>query len=166
MVVPQLRWRPGYFAYIVITAAIVVALERAIAPADLSDVLSFYFFAVAAEAFPIPVPPLKGSISLGFVAIFAAILSEGPLWGTLIAALGTIRPIDFDGRIPLRGILYNRFQLGLSAFIAGHVYHALANGADITSRQSIAGFLLAALVYFIVNVGMFSAYEPVSRTLT
>lgn len=159
MVVPQLRWRPGYFAYIVITAAIVVALERAIAPADLSDVLSFYFFAVAAEAFPIPVPPLKGStISLGFVAIFAAILSEGPFWGTVIAALATVRPMDFDGQVPLRGIVYNRLQLGISAFISSHVYYAMANGSDLTNGISIVGFMVAALVYFVVNVGMFSVY--------
>ena len=156
--VPQLRLRPGYLLYIVMTAAVVVALERWVAPGDLSDLLSFYFFAVTAEAFPIPVPPLKGSISLGFVAIFAAILSEGPVWGTLIAALATVRPIDFDGHIPLRGIMYNRIQLGVSAFVSSHVYHAIANGTDITHWKSTIAFLVSSLAYFVINVGMFSLY--------
>ncbi|QIA28135.1 HD domain-containing protein [Thermaerobacter sp. PB12/4term] len=121
-------------------------------------ILVLFVFTLLAEAFPIPVPPLSGSISLSFVTIFAAILSEGPIWGTLIATLGTIRPLDFSGQVSIRGILFNRFQLGLSAWVSGYVYHAVSIDDQITALRSVVGFFVAGMAYFSVNVLLFGLY--------
>ena len=150
--------RTSYFIFVLITAFCVGLLARYVLPADISNVLVFFLFAIMAEAFPIPVPPLRGSISLGFIAIFATTLSEGPLWGTIIASLGTIRPLDFTGQVSLRGILFNRLQLGLSALISGYTYHEVAGPAPITSWSSVLGFVIASLTYFAINVLLFSLY--------
>lgn len=152
------RFTTSYFIYIAATGVATLFSALYLLPADVVNVLVFFAFAVAAEAFPIPVPPLRGSISLGFVAIFATILSEGPLWGTIIASLATVRPLDFAGQVSLRGVIYNRFQLGVSALLSAYTYHAMSSGAAITAWQSILGFVVASLVYFAVNVLLFSLY--------
>ena len=147
-----------YVGYLIGIAFLIILLSQHFAPANTWRVLVLFVFTLLAEAFPIPVPSISGSISISFVTIFAAILSEGPIWGALVAILGTVRPIDFLGQVPLRGIIFNRFQLGCSALVSAYVYHAIAPNGELTTWESVLGFAVAGMAYFGVNVVLFGLY--------
>ena len=166
MALQRIKATHWYVAYVLVVATFIMFFSQHYEPNNAWRVVVLLIFTLLAEAFPIPVPALSGSISLSFVTIFAAILSEGPLWGTAVAILGTVRPIDFSGAVSLRGIIFNRVQLGISAYVSGLLYHLIASGSQLTEWSSLAGFAIAGLAYFGTNVTLFGLYVYKFKKIT
>lgn len=147
----------AYLLYVLLSTAFISFISRNVLHADLPTSLLLFAFTLLAEAFPIPIVPISGSVSLSFVTIFSAILSEGPVVGTLIAALGTVRPMDFGG-VPIRGVLFNRIQLAVAAYLSGWVFQSVAGGKSITDGITVLAFFLASVVYCITNITLAGVY--------
>jgi hypothetical protein len=131
---------------------------------------TFIFFAAVAllaEAMPVNLPMQEeATISVGFVLVYASILLFGPGGGAWIAAIGTLRLRDINGKNPLYRVLFNRALLALSAGTAGIVYEA-TGGTPFLVAPSSAVIPLAAcgLTYITVNtmllVGVMSLQQGV-----
>ena len=146
-----LRVSRYYVAYVAFASAIVALLFLNLGGRATWHILAFLWFALLSEAFPVHLPGLVGSVSIGFIAIFGCVISQGTWPGVVVAVLGTVRPLDFSGKVSLRGILFNRAQLALSALSGATVFHLLWGTQDLVSLQAISAFALGALTYFVVN---------------
>ncbi len=122
---------------------------------NIQGIVFFTTLSLIAEAMPVRLPRGEGSVSIGFVFIFASILIYGPGVGAWVAALGTISSKEIRGEISLEKTLFNRAQLAICAGMAGVTY--VFTGGEV-GRVLIPGNILAyfasAGVYMILNVSI------------
>ncbi len=113
----------------------------------------FTLLTLIAEAMPVRLPRGEASVSIGFVFIFASLLTYGTAVGTWVAALGTLSLRELTGKIALEKTLFNRAQLALSAGLAGFVL--LPGGGTLTLLNlpgDIPHLAASAVTYMLVNV--------------
>lgn len=116
------------------------------------EVIGALLLTFITEASPVAFPRGGGSLSVGFAVIFASILQFGGPVGSLVAALGTIRPRELKLKVPLEFVLFNRAQLVLSACAAGWVFTALGGvPGNVDVLRTLPALLLSGLAYFAVN---------------
>jgi putative nucleotidyltransferase with HDIG domain len=135
-----------------------------------SNVQGIAFFTVLsliAEAMPVRLPRGEGSVSIGFVFIYASILIYGPGAGAWVAALGTISKKEIQGEISLEKMLFNRAQLAICAGLAGVTY-VLTGGVvgQVLIPGNIIAYFASAGVYMLLNitimVGIMALVQKVS----
>ncbi|EKP94630.1 HD-GYP domain-containing protein [Thermaerobacter subterraneus] len=146
-----------YLIYALVTTSIVAWTSVLLNQAKPNHILLLFFFTLLAEAFPIQIPAIRGSVSLSFIPIYVTIMSQGVWPGVVVATLGTVRPADFAG-MPVRAVVFNRIQLGAAAAASGIVFHWLVKGESITDPWVVFSFAVAAAVYFATNIGLSILY--------
>jgi len=152
-------WRK-YSFYLVYVAAVIAACLYLFGFPDSKRALEVLFFLVLTllgEAYQIQLPLVRGSISIGFVTIYAAVITQGVWPGIFVAAFGTVSPDDFVNA-RWSAVLYNRIQLGISAGLAGLVFSALNNGTELVGWRAITAFVLGGATYFVCNAAFFAIY--------
>ncbi len=116
-------------------------------------------FLLAAEIGHIPLPRGGGYVSVGFALLFGVGLIYGPEVAAWLGALGTINLDEFTGKVPLRGLLFNRAQLALSAGLAAVAYQGIGGiPGSLDYRRDAAAIAAAALVYYLLNAGLVMIY--------
>src|SRR5258708_131456 len=65
----------------------------------------------------------KGSLSLGFAIIFAAILRGGPLVGSVVALLSCLSSCLYPKRQPLTQLFFNLSLTAVQSWVAGLVFY-------------------------------------------
>ncbi len=116
------------------------------------EIVGAIILTLVTEASPVAFPRGGGSLSVGFAVIFASIIHFGTGPGSLVAALGTIRPREFRLKVPWEFVLFNRAQLVLSASAAGWVFTSLGGvPGNVKVFQVLPALLLSGLAYFVVN---------------
>jgi diguanylate cyclase (GGDEF)-like protein/putative nucleotidyltransferase with HDIG domain len=93
-----------------------------------------------------------GSMSLGFVITFTALLRFGPAMAVMVGAATCLSSCLFPKRMPLHQLAFN---VGLGAFEAlagGMLFLWLNNGSlDLKSAQSFTAVVATATTFFLVN---------------
>ena len=119
---------------------------------DLFTVLLFGILIMGAETLAIPLPHGEGFVSVGFAICYAAVIVLGPSIGAILVMLATLNKHDLM-KAPWPVLVFNRLELGLSAGIAGMIYHGLAPGVTGILNQGVA-FVSGALAYTSINLGL------------
>ncbi len=123
--------------------------------ATVQGILIFSALSLVAEATPVRLPRGEGSVSIGFVFIFASILIFGAGVGAWVAALGTISIKEVKGEISIEKTLFNRAQLAICAGIAGLVYVGLGGvPGSIQLPQGIIPMIASSAVYMLLNISI------------
>ena len=131
--------------------------------AEWRDLVFFMVLVFVCEAMPVPLPKVRGTVSVSAPVIHALFMLFGPAMSAWIAAVGTLRwRDDLAGRPPLRLVLFNRSMLALSAVGGGYVYLGLGGTpgpADIWS--SALPLATAAFTYTLVNAALAIGYMAI-----
>mgnify|MGYP001085370276 FL=1 len=95
--------------------------------------------------------PVKGSVSLSFAMVYAALLLDGPLAGVVCAIAGAMTLEEVRSRVPMSARVFNFGQLILSAGAAGLAYLA-AGGQELAAAEwptaiNLPAALAAALAF-------------------
>ncbi len=119
----------------------------------------FFALTMAAESLPVDLPRYKGTISVSFVVIYAAVLIMGPGWGMLIASLGTVCRSELGKATSFPKIAFNRSQLGLAAGLSGLMFITLGGtpGAVDVGRDIMA-LIAGGVAYMVINFGLVAIY--------
>ncbi len=134
---------------------------------NVQGIVFFTALSLIAEAMPVRLPRGEGSVSIGFVFIYASILIYGPGAGAWVAALGTISKKEIRGEISLEKTLFNRAQLAICAGLAGVTY-VITGGVvgQVLIPGNLIAYFASAGVYMILNitimVGIMALVQKVS----
>ena len=139
-------------------------LRRLLTP----EALMFFVFAFFGEFVPLKVfmRGAEGEVTTSTTFALAAMLVAGPLAG--IVALGLANLLaDSLSRKPLQKVVFNLFQYAITVGAAGLVLK-VTTGLPRSSNLHLApwdlpGVLLAAGVFFIVNIGLVSTVVAISQ---
>ncbi|PKQ10164.1 MAG: hypothetical protein CVT69_01095, partial [Actinobacteria bacterium HGW-Actinobacteria-9] len=117
--------------------------------------------------------PLGGSVSLGFVFAYAAVLLGGPISGVIVALFHAVTPRDLRERKPLIRMIFNAAQLAVAALLAGWVLLALggvpllsASASDMGIMQWLFPAVVAALVHAGTNMALVALAMSLSSGLS
>jgi len=144
-------------SYVVFVVALGVYALYGLKPSldgiNVAQVLSFVILTFCAEAMPVQLPHGRGTVSTGYAVLFATVIVLGADFATWIGALATLRVYELTGKVSIKGILFNRAQLALSAAAAGLVY-AFFGGVPgtINVLRDLPAMVAAALAYSLVNI--------------
>ena len=141
------------YALVVVGAvALLYYLRPVFTPGTAIGLVFFMGLTLLTEAMAIRLPRGGGTVSVGFVVIYASLLIFGPGAGGLVAALGTFQ-LDQLTRQRIVTVIFNRAQLGLAAALAGLVYVGLGGlpGA-VRLPHDIAALFMSGLTYAAVNI--------------
>lgn len=109
-----------------------------------------------ATASPVRVP--RGPfVSVSAAPIVAAGVLGGPSAAAVVSAIGTLEVREFRGGVPWYGLVYNHTSLMLPAVAASLVYGYLAAASDFGAVSSLAGAVVAGVVYVLGNETMTAA---------
>lgn len=109
-----------------------------------------------ATASPVRVP--RGPfVSVSAAPIVAAGVLGGPSAAAVVSAIGTLEVREFRGGVPWYGLVYNHTSLMLPAVAASLVYGYLAATSDFGAVSSLAGAVVAGVVYVLGNETMTAA---------
>ena len=122
---------------------------------NIQGIIFFTALSLGAEAMPVRLPRGEGSVSIGFVFIFASLLIYGPGVGAWVAAMGTISKKEIRGEISLEKTLFNRAQLAICAGLAG-VTFVFTGGqvGQVLIPQNILPYFACAGVYMLLNISI------------
>ena len=122
---------------------------------NIQGIIFFTALSLIAEAMPVRLPRGEGSVSIGFVFIYASILIYGPGVGAWVAALGTISKKEIQGEISLEKMLFNRAQLAICAGLAGVTY-VFTGGqvGQVLIPGNIVAYFTSAGVYMLLNISI------------
>lgn len=154
------RFLPAYmWAVSLAGAAFLFALLSDLSSQPFGGVVLFIVLAFATEMLHLDLPRVRGTTSVSFGVLFASILLFPPGVAALIAAVGTLRPRDLAGKVPLAIVLFNRGQLVLAAGLAGMVYEAAgATAVNPFALPQILFVLASGLTFYIVNMAAVALY--------
>ena len=97
-----------------------------------------------------------GSMSLGFVLSFAAVLRFGPSLGLVIGALAALSGCLYPKRQPLHQLAFNVLVNSLSTWTSGHVFLLINGGLMIHKVEAAVAITASCLTFFAVNTGFVS----------
>ena len=105
----------------------------------------------------LPVTNLRITVSVGSALSFAAILTFGPLVGTLVAVTGSLLEDILDRRDPIKMVV-NTANFSLSSFLAGWLYFSVADTGQtpIATLHNFSTMLTAAAVFSLVQATLLS----------
>ncbi|MEX2356573.1 MAG: HD-GYP domain-containing protein [Thermaerobacterales bacterium] len=129
-----------------------------------TSIVALIVMAMIAEAMPVQLPRMRGTVSVGFAIIHASALLFSPLIAAWIAAAGTLRRRELDLQVPWQTMLFNKGQLGLAAATSSWVFRLL--GGDLSNYgqgQTIMAAVLSGLVYLLLNVTAVTLYLSVKH---
>jgi len=114
--------------------------------------LALAFFIAEYLSIDLPITNLRITVSVGSAFCFAAVLTFGPLVGTLAAILGSLLE-DFVDRREVIKVIVNTANFSLSSFLAGWIYFSLADVSDtpISTLHNFGVTLVAAAVFSLVQ---------------
>lgn len=119
------------------------------------DLVFFAILVFACEAMPVPLPKVRGTVSVSAPVIHSLFVLFGPAMATWIAAVGTLRWRDLAGGVPIRVLLFNRAMLALSAAGGGYVYLWLgAMPGPVDLWTSALPLVAAASSYTLINAAL------------
>lgn len=110
------------------------------------------FLVILGEASPIWMPGRAGTVSVSLPVAYTVAVLYGPQAGIWVAAIGTLRKVDVQGKTPLWVVLFNRSMIAMSMFCFCKTYSAL--GGQYGALDFPAGlyaFVVAACVYTLTN---------------
>jgi len=124
-----------------------------------------FFLAISAFAEFIPVDlPMGGAMSIGFPIDFVLILVYGPAFAMLITTLGALISEVIERKISWYKIIFNVFQLALTAGVAGLVYQ---HTGGIIGFQNFLKFIfpaaLCALTYCFINLTLVAGVISIAQ---
>ncbi len=172
--IPGGRWLAIYRLMVVGAFAAVLGWLLRHSPPPGWEFVVFFALALVAESMPVELPRYRGTISVSFVVLYAAVLILGPGLGMIVAALGTLcrHELERRGRDIWR-LLFNRAQLGLAAAGSGVVFGLLGGVfSSIDVGRDLFPLIMGGLAYVFINftlVALFVALDqglPISHVWT
>jgi putative nucleotidyltransferase with HDIG domain len=162
---PMDKWVLIYvLALVALGAYVLYILRPDTAGVNWLEVAAFGLIIFTAEAMPVELPRGRGTVSVSYAVIYAAILVLGPGTSTWLAAIATLRLLELTGRVPTLPLLFNRAQLALSAAAAGLTYVALGGvPGHIDVMGTVWALIGAAAVYSLVNITTVVAVMSLSQ---
>jgi HD-GYP domain-containing protein (c-di-GMP phosphodiesterase class II) len=105
----------------------------------------------------LPITKLRITVSVGAALSFAAILTFGPLVGTLVAVTGSLLEDLIDRRDPIKMVV-NTANFSLSSLLAGWLYFSIADlrYTPIATLHNFATMLMAAAAFSLVQATLLS----------
>jgi diguanylate cyclase (GGDEF)-like protein/putative nucleotidyltransferase with HDIG domain len=96
----------------------------------------------------------SGSLSLGYVITFAAILRFGPTAGLVIGGISALSGCVYPRMMPMHQLTFNVSLAAIQSWFSGVVF-VVANGGTLNLHPigSFLGVFAAATTYFIINTG-------------
>lgn len=117
--------------------------------------------------------PLGGSVSLGFVFAYAAVLLGGPVSGVIVALFHAVTPRDVREHKPPLRMVFNAAQLVVAALLAGWALLTLggvpllhANASEMGIVQWLFPAGVAALVHAGANMALVALAMSLSSGLS
>jgi len=104
-----------------------------------------------AEAMPIRLPEIPGTVSVSSVMIYASVILLGPIAGGVCAAIGTIDPREIKGKVPVKAFVFNRVQAFLAATLSGVAFVATGGSLQGISASDVLPMLAGATMLFAAN---------------
>src|SRR4051812_24400157 len=139
-------------------------LHRLLSP----EALMFFLFAFCGEFVPLKVITrgAEGEVTTSTTFALAAMLVAGPLAGLVAVGLANVLA-DALARKPLQKILFNVFQYAITIGAAGLVLDVTTSlpraHAPHLAPGDLPGVLLAAVVFFTVNIGLVSTVVALAQ---
>src|SRR4051794_40509859 len=139
-------------------------LHRLLSP----EAIMFFLFAFFGEFVPLKVftRGAEGEVTTSTTFALAAMLVAGPLAGLVALGLANVLA-DTLGRKPLQKILFNVFQYAITVGAAGAVLNLTTNlpraAEPNLAPSDLPGVLLAAAVFFFVNIGLVSTVVALAQ---
>lgn len=155
-------------AYTWTVALIGVALLCTNVPdfSDLRQTLELVFMTilvVISEFSQIPLPLGIGTVSMSSPIAYTVTVLYGPRGAIWVAALGTLRKRDVQGKVPLRLVLFNRAMIAISVFSFSKVYSYLGGTYGMLNLPSgLLPFVVGACLYTLVNAFVAAIYWSLS----
>ncbi len=96
----------------------------------------------------------SGSLSLGYVITFAAILRFGPTAGLVIGGVSALSGCIYPKLMPMHQLTFNVSLAVIQSWLSGLVF-VVANGGSMSLHPvgSFLAVLAAAITYFLINTG-------------
>ncbi len=154
----------GFACAVALTLSGAGDLHRLLSP----EALMFFLFAFFGEFVPLKVftRGAEGEVTTSTTFALAAMLVAGPLAGLVALGLANVLA-DTIGRKPLQKILFNLFQYAITVGAAGLVLNLTTNlpraGEPHLMPGDLPGVLLAAAVFFIVNISLVSTVVALAQ---
>src|SRR3954451_12621234 len=139
-------------------------LQRLLSP----EALMFFLFAFFGEFVPLKVftRGAEGEVTTSTTFALAAMLVAGPLAGLVALGLANVLAAS-RGRKPLQKIAFNLFQYAITVGAAGLVLNLTTNlpraGEPHLAPSDLPGILLAAAVFFLVNILLVSTVVALAQ---
>src|SRR4051812_37182206 len=139
-------------------------LHRLLSP----EALMFFLFAFFGEFVPLKVftRGAEGEVTTSTTFALAAMLVAGPLAGLVALGLANVLA-DTLSRKPLQKILFNVFQYAITVGAAGLVLNLTTSlprtGEPHLAPSDLPGILLAAAVFFLVNILLVSTVVALAQ---
>lgn len=149
------------FTWLVAVTGVVLLILNVPDFSDIHRVLELVFMLVLvaiSEFSEIPLPLGMGTVSMSAPIAYTATVLYGPdaVW---VAALGTLRKRDLQGKVPLRLVLFNRAMITMSVLAFSTVYKSLGGiFGSMKFPQDILPFVIGAGLYTGVNALLASTY--------
>ena len=105
----------------------------------------------------------QGSITLGFLFTFAALLRFGPPGAVLVGVTSMLSASVFPRPLPLHQLTFNTALVAVSAYVAGVVF-LLANGGthSLEPLISLPAVVAASLSFFLIEAGAVASVVALS----
>lgn len=125
---------------------------------------AMFCLVVLTEALPVPLPRIKGTVSVSFPIIHAVAIIFGPIGAAWVATLGSLRPRDLRGEVELLPFLFNRLQLGLAAYASGWLFQAMGGSMhNLGTFSALLAVAFSGLLYLVVNVTAITLYSALKE---
>lgn len=136
---------------VVITITLLFLVRGTIFFANVQGVIFFLALTQFCELLPVDLPKDKGTITISFVVIYAAVLLLGPFAAAVVAMIGAIGLWEL--KRPVYNFIFNRAQFGLAASLAGLVYLSLGGyDRDFEIIGNLLPLLASGAIFIVTNV--------------
>lgn len=115
-----------------------------------------------AEAMPVQLPRIRGTVSVSFPVMHASAMIFGPLAGAWVAAVGSLRPRDLEGQVGWVPLLFNRLQLAASTYAAGSVFQYMSGDlTNYSDPRSIMAVVASGGMYLLLNMTAITIFSSI-----
>src|SRR5690606_1656567 len=115
-----------------------------------------------AEAMPVQLPRIRGTVSVSFPVMHASAMIFGPLAGAWVAAVGSLRPRDLEGQVGWVPFLFNRLQLAASTYAAGSVFQYMSGDlTNYSDPRSIMAVVASGGMYLLLNMTAITIFSSI-----
>lgn len=124
-------------------------------PRDLRPFLELAFMTLLVaigESSPVTMPGGAGTVSVSLPVAYTVGVLYGLRAGIWVAALGTLRKKDLQGKVPLRIVLFNRAMISISMYLFCRTFSTIGGKfGSLEFPSGVLAFVVSACVYTLVN---------------